>query len=723
MIFLFIEERISRMAAPARKRRRGSKYSDDPTRKVREVIADGDAVLLNKVLQEMSSIERACVLKAATVNSRSLGCASGNTALLYAVSLNRCSCDVLNCLIENGADVNVRTEYSKCTPLMIAARRNNLNAVEFLLKHGAIVDLQDKRNKSSLHYGVDRASFTGDTSFDVLSCLLNHGADINAPMNGKCTPLMMACRSHHVSLPLVNFLLQQGANVHLKDKDGKTALHFACENRSWKPASCDLLNCLTENGADINALRKDNSTPLMVASSCGGVDQITFLIKRGANVHLQDKNGDTALHHAARNNSLETVCALTAAGASQMCNNQGLTPLLVASSIGHNAAVEELLKNQEVTKEQRIDALELLGATMVSRSSWDFYDILSQAFSYLMRGMEERFADPLHPLLKQPMKPIGAYQNRQESQSLEELVEIGESRNALTMESLIIIERVLGENNSELLNHIREAARYFKNNDRSTSIGLYKHAFKTAQICNQSAVKDIYSLSENLNICYENKLLSDQQNQAYLVELLEAIIYEYERISNLSKRKKKGKFFQADLDTLLMCSVEAVSLISSSHHFEVDKASPVLVLTRRLCALNPRDLQGCSLLHEAVKRWQQNSLLLVKNLLHCGLNVNATDHQGNTPLHVAVLSNPCHDMIHLVTNLCEILLNGGAHQDFVNHDGKTAMDLAKTDEVRSFLQEKRKLELKCISARAVKQFELPYLGVVPKILEKFISMH
>ena len=713
------------MAAPARKRRRGSKYSDDPARELLEVIANGDAVVLNRVLQEMSSIERACVLKAATVNSHSLGCARGDTALHYAVSLDYCSCDVLNCLIENGADVNVRKEYSKRTPLMIAAHCKNLNAVEFLLKHGAIVDVQDKRNKSSLHYGVEGALLSGDTSFDVVSCLLNHGADINAPMNGKYTALMMACRSQHVRL--VKFLLQQGANVQVKDKDGKTALHFACElTFTWKPASCDLLNCLTENGADINALRKDNRTPLMVASSCGGVDQITFLIKRGANVHLQDKNGDTALHHAARNmnNSLEIVCALTAAGASQMCNNQGLTPLLVASSTGNNAAVEELLKNQEVTKEQRIDALELLGATMVSR--WDFsdpYDILRQAFSYLMRGMEERFADALHPFLKQPMKHIDAYQNRQESQSLEELVEIGKSKNALTMESLIIIERVLGENNSELLNHIRRAARYFENSDRSTCIGLYKHAFKTAQICNQSAVEDIYSLTAHLNICYENKLLSDQQNQAYVIELLEAIIYEYERISNLSKRKKKGKFFQADLDTLLMCSVEAVSLISSSHHFEVDKASTVLVLTRRLCALNPRDLQGCSLLHEAIKRCQQNSPLLVKNLLHGGLNVNATDHQGNTPLHVAVLLNPCHDMIHLVTNLCEILLNGGAHQDFVNHDGKTAMDLAKTDEVRSFLQEKRKLELKCISARAVKRFELPYLGVVPKILEKFINMH
>ena len=49
------------MAAPARKRRRGS-------REVLEVIANGDAVVLNEVLQEMSSIERAYVLKATNVN-------------------------------------------------------------------------------------------------------------------------------------------------------------------------------------------------------------------------------------------------------------------------------------------------------------------------------------------------------------------------------------------------------------------------------------------------------------------------------------------------------------------------------------------------------------------------------------------------------------------------------------------------------------------------------
>ena len=73
--------------------------------------------------------------------------------------------------------------------------------------------------------------------------------------------------------------------------------------------------------------------------------------------------------------------------------------------------------------------------------------------------------------------------------------------------------------------------------------------------------------------------------------------------------------------------------------------------------------------------------------------------------------------------MLKVLFDGGVHHDFVNNDGKTPMDMAKTDVARMILSEKRKLELKCISTRAVKKFGIPYSGVVPKTLEKYISMH
>ena len=120
---------------------------------------------------------------------------------------------------------------------------------------------------------------------------------------------------------------------------------------------------------------------------------------------------------------------------------------------------------------------------------------------------------------------------------------------------------------------------------------------------------------------------------------------------------------------------------------------------------------------DAVKRPFQNT----------EFNVNVADCDGNTPFHLAVTSlyKAMHKVneIYLFTNFLEVLLDGGAHQHFVNHHGKTAMDLAKTNEACNILWDKRKLELKCICARAVKRLGLSYSGVVPKIVEKFISIH
>jgi len=59
--------------------------------------------------------------------------------------------------------------------------------------------------------------------------------------------------------------------------------------------------------------------------------------------------------------------------------------------------VEYFINRPEYTKEQRIEGLELLGATIANEL--DVYDI-EKAFSYMKRGMEESFAEKSCPLLK-----------------------------------------------------------------------------------------------------------------------------------------------------------------------------------------------------------------------------------------------------------------------------------------------------------------------------------
>ena len=69
-----------------------------------------------------------------------------------------------------------------------------------------------------------------------------------------------------------------------------------------------------------------------------------------------------------------------------------------------------------------------------------------------------RYEDPVHPSLKKKMEPVGAYQNRKESQTLEELALLEDDDHAIGMEELIIRERILGPDNLATLPNILDRA-------------------------------------------------------------------------------------------------------------------------------------------------------------------------------------------------------------------------------------------------------------------------
>ena len=82
-----------------------------------------------------------------------------------------------------------------------------------------------------------------------------------------------------------------------------------------------------------------------------------------------------------------------------------------------------LIQRPEITKEQKIEALELLGASIITKCDPG----IEKGFEYIKNGMEERFANrpnPSQPLLKQQMEPVNAYQNRKECQTLDALAQI-----------------------------------------------------------------------------------------------------------------------------------------------------------------------------------------------------------------------------------------------------------------------------------------------------------
>jgi len=659
----------------------------------------------------------------------------GKTALHYAVQHYDSShhsewCEVFSCLIKNGADINACAKGNN-TPLMSASSQGNLNAAMFLIKHGADVNVQDRDGKTALHYAVPhRGSSHHFTSCEVFSCLVENGANVNSSANDSCTPLMLAISNGHLNGAI--FLTEHGTDVNVQDRGGKTALHYAVQryNSSHHSEWCEVLSCLVENGADVNARENNDNTPLMIASFCGHVNVVTFLIQHGADLDFQNNRGSTALHFAVTHSFSEIVHILLDHGASHLYNNRQLTPLLCAINNRLTAIVEELIRRPEFTKEQRIEALELLGASLGA----SVYDAnYERAFQYMKRGMEERFQDPCHPLMKQTVEHVEPHQDRRESQTLEELAQIEGDVDAICMEGLFIKERILGSESYQFLNLIRSlATRYERSRKFDACLRLHRYAREINQRHdNHSAlITDI----QNLKFLLYNMIRNNfSLRQNVVLEVLQETVHELAKGHDAVSVEK--------LDYLVDYTVQLLQIFASDELFEEDKNPCILATLKTLVGTNLQNSHGSTLLHLAADGQHRMEFFLltgknpsplfafpcaktVKLLLQMGFNINAVNRNGDTPLHRAVTFKPSRiKRIHLLTDTLEVLLDEGAHHDFVNNDGKTAMDMAQTVEACRVLSERKTLELKCIATKAMKKFGLPYLGVVPKMVAKYISMH
>jgi len=101
--------------------------------------------------------------------------------------------------------------------------------------------------------------------------------------------LLNACKDG--DLEKVKQLLEEGADVNVKDEKGRTALMFA----SWYGHK-KVVKQLLEKGADVNAREyKDGETALMWAAAKGDKKVVKLLLESGADVNAKNKGGWTAL--------------------------------------------------------------------------------------------------------------------------------------------------------------------------------------------------------------------------------------------------------------------------------------------------------------------------------------------------------------------------------------------------------------------------------------------
>jgi hypothetical protein len=140
----------------------------------------------------------------------------------------------------------------------------------------------------------------GHGNFELAKACIEKGADANEGDEFDL-PLALVCTRKTLNIPLARLLLDNGADVNKPDPDdglvgSDLVLHRACERNMLEVALF-----LLDNGADPELRDREGNTALHHAAIAGNVQIAGLLLDRGADICAKVRYGYEAVHLAAQN--------------------------------------------------------------------------------------------------------------------------------------------------------------------------------------------------------------------------------------------------------------------------------------------------------------------------------------------------------------------------------------------------------------------------------------
>ena len=189
------------------------------------------------------------------------------------------------------------------TPLMLAAKFNDEEVVEFLIERGASLEMRDDQDRTPFHYAAEGGKVRN------LLRLIEHGVDVLQKDEHGYSALHLAASNGHTNS--VRLLIEHGADVNdgvdvVVDEHGYSSLHLAASN-----GHTNSVRLLIEHGADVNeftsSLDDPGYTPLMLAAEKGHLQTVQVLLQNAGDPHRGNEMAWLPLHFAAKGDHTEMV--------------------------------------------------------------------------------------------------------------------------------------------------------------------------------------------------------------------------------------------------------------------------------------------------------------------------------------------------------------------------------------------------------------------------------
>ncbi len=201
--------------------------------------------------------------------------------------------ELVDYALKQGENVNVQDENQE-TALMHAIKRDHINIFNKILTQKIDFSLRNNQNETALFLAIKmgRVRMVGELLRRYPNLLQERFLD-------NQSPVMFAIRSKNMKM--VQCLLKYTQDWHHVDDHGESALTLACPDKS-------MLALLLRCGCHLDDEHTDGATPLiLVSNKPNNAVSIETLIMHGADAGRVDDAGENALMHAVRAGHLGNV--------------------------------------------------------------------------------------------------------------------------------------------------------------------------------------------------------------------------------------------------------------------------------------------------------------------------------------------------------------------------------------------------------------------------------